>query len=229
MRKINFATIGLTGAIAVIAAATVFAAPMRDFQESQSIKDSTEIAVSEEQSSQQEITGELQSPAKPELQLPDNRELPEEITDDQKMPEQKQEHLYIPKFKPDTKPDDEDRIPPEFENIENIDVLGRPEFPADAPDYGEEGPDFINDRPEWTDRPEMVGQQGEPGQPEMIGQQGEPGQQEMIGQPGEFGREGTSEGDENFGSEMPDFSGENFGGEMPDFGGESFGGEMPRK
>ena len=225
MKKITLVTIGVTGALILTTAATAMAAPS---VEKEQAKNDTQTILnsSTAKSAPTELPEKFQ-----DLEFPEGITLPEkeqETEADSRKPFAGSEgsdsdnkkpfvegsrfkSAFVPKLKPETKPEVEDRVPPEYEGVENIDQLGRPEF-------SEEG------MPEGM-REEIVSHRGE-----------SEGQRREFGEmPGEFDDQRGESGDEKqFGNETPDnMRGERKeSGEKSGFRGESEGqrrefGEMP--
>ena len=142
MKKISLVTIGVTGALILTTAATALAAPS---VEKEQAKNDTQTILnsSTAKSAPTELPEKFQ-----DLEFPEGITLPEkeqETEADSRKPFAGSEgsdsdnkkpfvegsrfkSAFVPKLKPETKPEVEDRVPPEYEGVENIDQLGRPEF-----------------------------------------------------------------------------------------------------
>ena len=136
MKKITLVTIGVTGALILTTAATAMAAP--SVRKEQAENDTqTILSSSTAKSAPTELPEKFQDLELPEgITLSDNKEetdltLPEKPESEDMKPFTEGsgfKSAFVPKLKPETKPEGKDMVPPEFEGIENIDQLGRPEF-----------------------------------------------------------------------------------------------------
>ena len=104
----------ITGALVAATTVTTFAAQ----------NNTRRLITMEENSS---LTATTNNENRPEL--PEGTEFAE--GERPELPEGMEAGKYIPKMKPETKPEGEDMVPPEFEGIENIETLGKPEAPED--------------------------------------------------------------------------------------------------
>ena len=235
MKKITLVTIGVTGALILTTAATAMAAP--SVRKEQAENDTqTILSSSTAKSAPTELPEKFQDLELPEgITLSDNKEetdltLPEKPESEDMKPFTEGsgfKSAFVPKLKPETKPEGKDMVPPEFEGIENIDQLGRPEFSEEEMPEGMPG-GFAHEKQFGNEMPENM--PGESAHERQFGNEMPEGMPEGL--PGEFDGmsdfRGESEGQSREIGEMPgesagqpDFRGESDG--QPDFRGESDG------
>ena len=235
MKKITLVTIGVTGALILTTAATAMAAP--SVRKEQAENDTqTILSSSTAKSAPTELPEKFQDLELPEgITLSDNKEetdltLPEKPESEDMKPFTEGsgfKSAFVPKLKPETKPEGKDMVPPEFEGIENIDQLGRPEFSEEEMPEGMPG-GSAHEKQFGNEMPENM--PGESAHERQFGNEMPEGMPEGL--PGEFDGmsdfRGESEGQSREIGEMPgesagqpDFRGESDG--QPDFRGESDG------
>jgi len=222
----------ITGALVASTAVTAFAAQNSDTK-SVPMEENTELAATGMNQDRPELPEGVNFTDGERPELPEGvnftdgerPELPEGVnfTDGERpeLPDNTAAGKYIPKLKPETKPEGEDMVPPEFEGIENIEVLGRPDLLEGAPDMQRPDMQFGGMAPE--------GMNGESRPDMQFGGEGAPDQQ--FGGMAPEGMNGESRPDMQFGGEAaPD---QQFGGMAPEgMDGESapgqpFGNEAP--
>ena len=222
MKKTKLITIIITGALAAVMTATVFAAqsgtafsdntaqiPALNNSDSliarpdadESVPELPELPKFEDETDRPELPGAENDADRPELpgsgDDTDRPELPngtiKSFMNEKGVfpplfisPENAQSQ-YIPKLKPETKPEDEDITPPEFEGVENIETLGRPELPegaegmpgesAPGESEGNEAPQGMNEAPGESAPGESEGNEAPQGMNEAPGESA-PGESE---------------------------------------------------
>jgi len=123
----------ITGALVAATTVTAFAA--------ENTQNTARRFITMEETDQTGFTASNTDAERPELPegmvfMEDERpELPEgmEIAEGERpeLPEGAEAGQYVPKLKPENKPEGEDMVPPEFEGVEDIETLGRPEISED--------------------------------------------------------------------------------------------------
>ena len=159
----------ITGALVASTAVTAFAA-QNSSRRMITMEENTDIAATSSNQDRPELPEGMEISEVERPELPEGMEITEgerpELPEGMDRPEFSDSMAagkYIPKLKPETKPDGEDMVPPEFEGIENIETLGKPELPEGAPETqfgGESRPNmqFGGEAPEEMNggsRPEM--------------------------------------------------------------------------